>query len=68
MVAKMIAALHDGKAAMGIAEIDRPVAGPGDAIIGVRGAGICGSDLLNYGANTTPETVPGGHEVAGDIV
>ena len=68
MVAKMIAALPSCKAAMGIAEIDRPVAGLGDAIIGVRGAGICGSDLLNYGANTTPETVPGGHEVAGDIV
>ena len=64
----MNAALHDGKGAMHISEIERPVAGPGDAIVRVRCVGICGSDLLNYGANVTPETLPGGHEVAGEIV
>ncbi len=64
----MLAALHDGKGAMQLAEIQRPTPGPGDVIVRVRATGICGSDLLNYGMNTTPETVPGGHEVAGEVV
>ena len=64
----MVAALHDGKGAMHIDQIEKPVAGPGEAVIRVRAVGVCGSDLLNYGANSTPETLPGGHEVAGEIV
>ena len=64
----MTAALHDGKGRMRIANVQAPEAGPGDAVIRVREAGICGSDLLNYGVNTTPESTPGGHEVAGEIV
>ena len=64
----MLAALHDGKGAMQIDQIERPVAGPGEAVMRVGAAGVCGSDLLNYGANSTPETLPGGHEVAGEIV
>ena len=67
-MAKMIAALHDGKGMMHTSEIDRPIPGPNDAIIRVRATGICGSDLLNYGENTVQETFPGGHEVAGEIV
>jgi threonine dehydrogenase-like Zn-dependent dehydrogenase len=63
----MTAALHDGKA-MQIAEVARPTASPGDAVIRVRGAGICGSDLLMYGASSTPEKLPGGHEVAGEVI
>ncbi len=65
---KMTAALHDGKDRMWIADVEAPEVGPGDAVIRVRQAGICGSDLLNYGVNTTPESSPGGHEVAGEIV
>lgn len=65
---KMTAALHDGKGQMHISEIPTPAPGPGDAIVRVRQAGICGSDLLNYGINQTPESAPGGHEVAGEIV
>ena len=64
----MIAALHDGKGSMRIREVPMPVPGPRDAIVRVRFVGICGSDLLNYGVNVTPETYPGGHEVAGEIV
>jgi len=64
----MTAALFDGKGAMNLAEIEKPVAGPGDAVVRSRGVGICGSDLLNYADKTTPDTVPGGHEVAGEIV
>ena len=64
----MMAALHDGRGTMHIAEMPKPEPGPGDAVIRVRRVGICGGDLLDYGANTTPESSPGGHEVAGEIV
>ena len=67
-MATMSAALHDGRGTMQLAEVEKPVVGPGDALVRVRAAGICGSDLLNYGASHTPETFPGGHEVAGEIV
>lgn len=64
----MKAALHDGVDAMHSAEIEKPAVGPRDAMVKVRSAGICGSDLLNYPQATKPETLPGGHEVAGEIV
>lgn len=64
----MMAALHDGKTTMWVREIQTPSPGPGDALVQVRCVGICGSDLYNYGANRTPETFPGGHEFAGEIV
>ena len=64
----MMAALHDGKGTMRVREIQKPIAGPDDALVRVRCVGICGSDLHNYGVNRTPETHPGGHEVAGEIV
>ena len=34
----------------------------------VRAEGICGSDLNFYRRLDEPETVPGGHETAGEIV
>ena len=64
----MIAALHDGSDGMRIASIPAPEAEAGDVIVRVRSAGICGSDLLNYGSLTEAESLPGGHEVAGEIV
>ena len=67
-MATIRAALHDGQGTMRITEITKPVAGNRDSIVRVRSVGICGSDILNYGENTTPETSPGGHEVAGEIV
>ena len=66
-MAKMMAALHDGADTMHVSEIGKPVAGTLDAMVRVRAAGICGSDLLNYDERTTPEAIPGGHEVAGEI-
>ncbi len=64
----MIASLFDGKNEMRIAQLPKPVLGPDDAIILVRETGICGSDLIFYSDRTKPETYPGGHEVAGEIV
>ena len=64
----MTAALYDGSEGMRIASVPAPEVGPGDVIVEVRGAGICGSDLLNYGSMTEAETLPGGHEVAGEVL
>ena len=63
----MSAALYDGKGAMGLTEIPRPDLGPGDALVRVRSAGICGSDLLFNSGRTEPDRMPAGHEVAGEI-
>ena len=63
----MKVALYDGKGTMRRTEVSRPVPGPGDALIRVRAAGICGSDLLDHKNRTTPDRVPTGHEVAGEI-
>ena len=67
-MATMKAALHDGKGSMRITDVARPVLGPGDALIRIRSAGICGSDLLNYAGRSIPEEIPGGHEEAGEIM
>ena len=63
----MKAGLYDGEGAMQLADVARPKPGPGDIVARVRCTGVCGSDLLNYHQNTTPETLPAGHEVAGEI-
>ena len=67
-MAKMNAALYDGAGTMRVTQIERPVPGQGDAIIRVRAAGICGSDLLMNADRAEHDTVPAGHEVAGEIV
>lgn len=65
---KMRAALWNGKGSMELTEVDRPPVGPGDALVRVRAEGICGSDLLIYAEKTDAETIPAGHEIAGDLV
>ena len=48
-----------------------PTVGPDDALIRVRAAGICGSDLHGYRAGpVTPSQPPRirGHELAGEVV
>lgn len=64
----MTAALHNGNGSMEIRQVQMPEPGPGDAIVRVRQSGICGSDLMNYQSNISPEAVAGGHEVAGEII
>ena len=67
-MATMTAALHDGVDTMRLAEVQKPEAGPGDAVVRVRAVGICGSDLLMNADKTEPDQLPAGHEVAGEIV
>ena len=66
-MATMKAGLYDGKK-MRLLEVPRPELGPGDVIARVRCTGVCGSDLLFYSRNTTPDTIHIGHEVAGEVV
>ncbi len=51
-------------------EVDRPEAGENEALIKVRSAGICGSDIGAFrgtnGLVTYPRII--GHEVAGEIL
>lgn len=64
----MLAALHDGIDTIEIKEIDRLDPGSCDAVVKVCAEGICGSDLNQYRKLTEPETLPAGHETAGEIV
>ena len=63
----MKAALYDGKS-MWISEIPRPDVLPDSVIVQVRASGICGSDLNFLPRIDAPQKLPGGHEVAGEIV
>jgi L-idonate 5-dehydrogenase len=54
-------------------EVPRPAAGPGEVLIAVRAAGICGSDLHYYAHGKCGNFIPTrpfilGHEFAGEIV
>lgn len=66
-MATMKAALFDGKGHMKLKTLPRPEPGAGDVLLKLRSTGICGSDLLIYHDKTTPETLPAGHELAGEI-
>ena len=67
-MSKMLAALYNGVDTVEIKRIERLDPGPGDAAVKVRAEGICGSDLNQYRELTEPETLPSGHETAGEIV
>ncbi len=51
-----------------VLDVPQPVGGEGIAVVRVRAAGICGSDLHPYHGRATPQTLPEGHEVAGEVV
>jgi len=67
-MATMKAALHDGSGTMEVVEVPLPEAGPGEVVVRVRCSGLCGTDLNRFAVNTTPEKLPSGHEVAGEVV
>ena len=54
-------------------EVARPVPGPGEVLVAVRAAGICGSDLHYYAHGRCGNFIPTrpfilGHEFAGEVV
>ncbi|MCH8222276.1 MAG: alcohol dehydrogenase catalytic domain-containing protein [Chloroflexi bacterium] len=65
----MKGALHDAGDLMELRDdLPMPEQFPGSALIRVRRTGICGSDLHMNNERTEPQTMPGGHEVAGEVV
>ena len=64
----MISALDDGKGDYGTRKTSLPKMFSGAALVRVRSTGICGSDLHMTNERTEAQTVPTGHELAGEIV
>ena len=66
----MRAAVWLGKDKLVVKEVEKPSAGPGEAIIRVKWAGICGTDLAVCAGKLSrarPPLIPG-HEFSGEIV
>jgi 2-desacetyl-2-hydroxyethyl bacteriochlorophyllide A dehydrogenase len=69
----MLGAIFHGPRDVRVEELADPEPGPGEALVRVRTAGICGGDLHEYRADrqlyATPyPRPPQGHELAGDVV
>ncbi len=64
----MLAAFWTGKRQIEVREVPAPEPGPGEVLIRIREAGICGSDLHFYNGTfpAMPDVSPG-HEFAGEI-
>ncbi len=60
-------ALHTPGKGWSISQASPVPPGPGMVSLRVRASGICGSDLHYYPLRTEPETLPGGHEIAGEV-
>jgi 2-desacetyl-2-hydroxyethyl bacteriochlorophyllide A dehydrogenase len=66
----MKAAVWLGKEKLVVREVEKPSPGSGEALIKVRWAGICGTDLAVYAGKfprARPPLIPG-HEFSGEIV
>jgi threonine dehydrogenase-like Zn-dependent dehydrogenase len=64
----MLAALQTGIRSIAMAEIPPPRPEPDGALVRVLASGICGSDLHPYHDRAEPQSLPDGHEVAGEVV
>ncbi len=64
----MRAALDDASGTVSVHRVSMPERFPRSALIGVRQVGICGSDLHMNNERTEPQTLPSGHEPAGEVV
>ncbi len=69
----MLGAIFHGPRDIRVEELTDPVPAPGEVVVRVRSAGICGGDLHEYRAGrqlypTPYPRPPQGHELAGDVV
>lgn len=64
----MRAAVFLGGGRLAAGEWPRPVIGPGELLLRVRGCGLCGSDIAKIVAPDTRAPAVFGHEVVGDVV
>lgn len=64
----MRAALWDGTSVTVVDDVDEPVAGPGQVVVAIDAAGVCGSDRSPV-AGSIPQAVPAvlGHEATGVV-
>jgi (R,R)-butanediol dehydrogenase/meso-butanediol dehydrogenase/diacetyl reductase/L-iditol 2-dehydrogenase len=63
----MRAVIQAGVREVRLADVDEPNS-EATAKIRTRAVGICGSDLHMYRSRTEPQSRPGGHEVAGELI
>ncbi|NQW20724.1 MAG: zinc-binding dehydrogenase [Chloroflexi bacterium] len=68
MAETMRAALDDGTGQYIVQDIPMPEMYEGSAMIRIYQTGICGSDLHVTAARTEAQTLPSGHEIAGEIL
>src|SRR5712691_7538645 len=64
----MRGAVQTGIEQIQVFDVPDPRGGDGMAVVRVRAAGICGSDLHPYHGRAKPQTLPDGHEIAGEVV
>src|SRR5215210_310233 len=64
----MRAAIQTGVRTVEVRDIPEAVPDPDTALVRVLAAGICGSDLHQYHERAEAQTVPAGHEVAGEVL
>jgi L-iditol 2-dehydrogenase len=62
------AAVYVGGGRLAAGHWPRPVAGPGELLVRMRGCGLCGSDIAKILAPATPSPLVLGHELVGDVV
>ena len=65
---KSLAALWTDSGSFDLIDQSVPEPGPGDVVLQVGSAGICGSDLFFLGVRNELDPVPVGHEVAGTVI
>ncbi|MDG2101983.1 MAG: zinc-binding dehydrogenase [Dehalococcoidia bacterium] len=64
----IIGALDDGNGNYIPQDIPFPEIFEGSAIIDIKASGICGSDLHMTNERNQPQSIPSGHEIAGEIL
>ena len=64
----IIGALDDGNGNYIAQKIPFPNIFEGSAIIDIKASGICGSDLHMTNERNEPQSIPSGHETAGEII
>jgi len=69
----MLTSVFAGPDEIRIEQVEAPRPGPGEAVVGVRAAGICGGDLHEWRAGRQLYDVPyprpaQGHELAGEVL
>lgn len=64
----MKAAVFRGPGRVVAEQWPRPAIGPGELLLGLRGCGLCGSDIAKILARQSPTPAVFGHELVGDVV